>query len=159
MFSLTIFSSHLSQKLKTCCWYKRTDWFGKRIFKRNREKPLFGLPEVKFLGTKLNLNGISIPKDYLQTQANVEPPGTHKEMQFFLRLAPFIQKFLPKLGDKKSNYNEIIKEGKRNFTVKVDELTVFKEILETVKECRPICHPDLNRPFVMVSDASKQAVG
>jgi len=127
----------------------------------NGEKCLFGKDEVEFLGFKIK-DGKRSPIDQkCQIMADFPVPDTPTKLRGFLGLANFYRNFVPDFADLAAPLFEACnKKYKKNKLVWTDECKEsFCKLKERFRD-KPTTHlPDLDKPFVVTSDASDMATG
>ena len=64
----------------------------------NRSKCRFGLPELTFMGYRLNKHGVSATDEKVRAVLNTSEPGTPAEVRSFLGLLNFVGRFLPDMS-------------------------------------------------------------
>ena len=64
----------------------------------NRDKCQFGLPELSFMGYRLNKHGVSATDEKVRAVLNAREPRVASEVRSFLGLLNFVGRFLPDLS-------------------------------------------------------------
>ncbi|KAG0441617.1 Retrovirus-related Pol polyprotein from transposon 17.6 [Dictyocoela muelleri] len=124
----------------------------------NFEKSVFAQKEIKFLGHKINKEGIKpvISKVELYDTNKIR---TKKHLQKLLGFINWFRPFIPNLSIITADLYEKLK-GKGNIIKLSDEdAKKIQEILNMTKNKGFIHHPDLNNEFILRCDASDVGLG
>ena len=140
----------------------------REVFRRLRKANLtarpskcyMGYSEVEFLGHVVG-HGVVKPKPHkIEAIQNAERPKTKTQLRSFLGLAGYYRKFIPDFAAIACPLTDRTKKGESN---KIRWEKPQAESFNTLKSklaCSPILHlPDLERTFILRSDASDRGIG
>lgn len=125
--------------------------------KLNREKCQFGVKEIEVLGFKIS-NGRRYPdNEKLKTIAAFSVPENAKQTRAFIGFANYLRPLI-------ENFATITRPLIENINAKKFEWTQecqasFEEVKRLVAANPMIFIPDLNKPFIVTTDASNYAMG
>ena len=119
-----------------------------------------GFEELEFLGHVVSQGCIKPMEKTVQRLLEAPRPQTKKDVQSFLGLCGFYQKFIPHYNCIAGPLSDLTK---KNAPDKVAWTSTCEDAFQTLKRhmtSQPVLHlPDLNRPFVLRSDASEAGLG
>jgi hypothetical protein len=124
----------------------------------NKEKCVFDVESVKFLGHKISEKGINIDEVKIQSIKSFRRPQNKTELKSFLGLANYVRKFIRNFADMtRTLYNLIASEG-FDWTRQHEE--AFQGLKAAIVECT-VTHGfyDLNQKTELYTDASPVALG
>ena len=124
----------------------------------NLSKCQLALLEVVFFGHILSEDGIRPSKNKLGDIVKFKTPQNQKEVHSFLGMCSFFRKFIPHFSENSAVLFDLLKKGKE-FTWGEQENNAFECIKESLSGDQLLVHPDFEKPFIIVSDASKNAIG
>ena len=136
------------------------------VFERLRENKLqaklvkcrFFMSQLTFLGHTVNEDGILPLDDNLKLIESFQYPTTQKELRSFLGMTSYYRKFIEGYGKISRSLNTLLK--KETKFVLTDEM---KKDFDTLKQklLKPpiLRYPDYKKDFVVITDASKYAIG
>ena len=118
-----------------------------------------GLEEITFLGHKIAGNSIKPLDETVSRILNIQIPKTKKEVRSVLGLCNFYRKFIPNFANITDPLTKLIKKGEPNKIKWSEECNRALELIQKVFSNKPILRiPDVNKPFVLCTDASNTAV-
>ncbi|KAG3047783.1 hypothetical protein PI125_g26810 [Phytophthora idaei] len=125
-------------------------------------KCVFCAEEIPCLGDFVGRNGVRMDPDKVQTIKDWPVPRTQEELQSFLGLMGYVQRFCPEYASLTATMFALLKEkDKRNTKIHFndEQLKNFKELERRM--CNPpVLHlPGFSQPRHLRTDASKFAVG
>ncbi|XP_063970498.1 uncharacterized protein LOC135157721 [Lytechinus pictus] len=128
--------------------------------KAKPKKCFVGFAKVDFLGHQLSRGYLRPLHNKVEDIQTAPRPTTKKELRSFLGLAGYYRKFVPHFATTAVPLTDLLKKGKPNMLdwdeVHENAFTSLKVML--TKE--PILHlPDVNRQFILRTDASNKGVG
>ena len=132
--------------------------FRKANLKLHPSKCDFGKREVKYLGHIINTDGVKPDPDKIKAMASFPEPTSQKTLKSFLGLCGFYRRYV-------RSYSQIISPMLRNLKKDVkfewDEecQQAFDKLKNALVTAPILIFPDVNKPFTLVTDASRQAVG
>ena len=124
----------------------------------NLSKCQLALSEVTFFGHVLSKEGIRPSKKKLGDIVDFKVPQSIKEVHSFLGMCSFFRKFIPKFAEHSSILFDMLKKDKL-FSWGENENKAFERIKASLSDDQILVHPDFEKPFIIVSDASNNAVG
>jgi transposase InsO family protein len=130
--------------------------------KLKREKCVFGVTTVKYLGFQLDGNGVQIDDNRRQALREIKPPGTSKQLRAFLGLANFFRRMTKGFAQTAEPLYQMLRssEGKAAaYPLQGAQLTAFEELKKAIVES-PVCrHVDYRKPLYLRTDASNSGIG
>jgi hypothetical protein len=124
------------------------------------KKCYFGFYEVEFLGHVVDSKFITVQDDKVEKLKNAEKPKTKKQLKSFLGLANYYRKFIPHFAERVKSLTDLTKKGYPNALPWREEHTEQFEALKKALCEKPILRlPDLDREFVLQTDASDIGIG
>ena len=119
-----------------------------------------GFSEIEFLGHIVG-GGTQRPNASITSKIlNIKPPNTKKQVRSLLGLISYYRKFVPDFADISASLSDLTKKGKPE---KVQWTSTCREALEKIQKAlstQPILIlPEINREFVIRTDASESAIG
>lgn len=124
----------------------------------NLKKSRFCLQELTFLGHVVNIHGISTDPSKVEAIRAYPVPRNIKEVQRFLGLSGWYHRFVPNFSRIAEPINALKKKGHAfNWSPQCQQAF---ELLKACLTSPPILgHPDLERPFIVYTDASDTGLG
>lgn len=127
-------------------------------FTLNREKCFFVVPELKYLGYIVNVNGLSVDPDKVAAILRIPIPHTAKEVRRMLGVASWYKRFIPSYSDVCAPLNRLTRKA-----VKFVWNDSCNKAWNKIKQClisAPILScPDFTLPFTIQTDASSYGLG
>ena len=121
-------------------------------------KCTFATNSVKYLGHILSSKGVLPNPEKIEAVADFPVPKTQKQVRAFLGLANYYRRFIKNYSTISAPLNALLKKG-----ATVDWSTECMNAFNTVKQALVsppvLAYPDLNRDFVLTTDASSTAIG
>jgi hypothetical protein len=118
----------------------------------------FWLKEIKFLGHTISQDGIAVDPDKVQEVMNWKPPTTVCQIQSFLGLAGYYQRFIPDFSRIAKPMTELLKMGaKFEWGQKCED--AFHTLRQHLTTAPVLAQPDNNKPFDVYCDASGTGLG
>ena len=133
-----------------------------RIIKNNIklriDKCVFGVSECQFLGFVTNKFGIRPTKKYKNKILKISKPYDRKSMQRFLGLVNYLHRFIPNMHDDLKPLSAMThKHVKFRWTNELEKH--YENIKRKVEKAEWLRHPDWNKEFFVVCDASCAGIG
>ena len=118
-----------------------------------------GLEEVTFLGHKITNNSIKPLEETVSKILKIKVPKTKKEVRSLLGLCNFYRKFIPQFANITEPLTRLIRKGEPNKIKWSSEGDRALQKIQSVFSSKPILKiPDVNKPFVVCTDASNTAI-
>ncbi|KAG0437707.1 Retrovirus-related Pol polyprotein from transposon 17.6 [Dictyocoela muelleri] len=125
----------------------------------NEEKSIYRVKEVEFLGYKISENKIAPLTKRSEDITNYSRPNTKKQLMRFLGLLNYDRLFIKNLSEKSKPLYELLKnDGNKLKWSKISE-DLFQEIKKVYSEKLENIMPDMNKKFVLETDASVIGLG
>ncbi|MEW8547939.1 MAG: reverse transcriptase domain-containing protein [Candidatus Thiodiazotropha sp.] len=141
------------------------------VFQRLREAKLtlkpskcsFAVDKVIYLGHVITKEGVSVDSDKTEKVNTFPPPKSQKELRGFLGLCNYYRRFVKDFSKICIPLNRLLKKEQRKRFATGDwnpECQEAFEKLKTALTTAPVlAYPDMNKPFVLSTDASGHALG
>jgi archaeosine-15-forming tRNA-guanine transglycosylase len=119
-----------------------------------------GFKELSFLGHEIAEGTIRPEEGKIQKILEAKPPRTKKELRAFLGLAGYYRKFVPDFATVALPLTDRTKKGQPEQVVWDENCeAAFKTLKRKLCEKPVMCIPDVERPFVLRTDASDRGIG
>lgn len=125
--------------------------------KVNISKCVFCVTKVKYLGHEVSMEGIFPSKDKMSEILQLKHPSDVKELQSFLGLVNYFQKFIPHLSQKLSPILELLKSGVQ-FRWADRQQEAFLRIKDEFRAEKMLAHFDSRKEPVICCDASDKGI-
>lgn len=124
----------------------------------NPEKCSFMLPEINFLGHKLNAEGIKPVEDNIIKIKDFPTPNTVKKIRRFVGLVSYYRKFIKDFSKLTAPLTDLTKKNARFKWTKEAQIS-FDKLKEYLSQPPILIHPDFDKDFVLSADASDNTLG
>jgi len=114
--------------------------------------------EITFLGRVISSKGIEPEPAYLEKLLGLPRPTNKKEIQRFLGMVNWINKFIMNLHSVTYHLNELRKINVP-FTWTHEHETEFKALRKKILQITLLKNPDASKPFLIYTDASMHGIG
>jgi hypothetical protein len=121
------------------------------------EKCAFAQPQVNYLGYVLSRDGDTASTDKVKAVKQYRVPRNVKEVRFFLELASFCRRLVPKFTEIEKPLTQLIRKDVQ-FKWQSSQQAAFEKLKETLFSEQVLAYPDFNSRFILKTDASKGAV-
>ena len=153
---IIVFSSDLDQHMKDI------DLIFDRLRKANlKAKPTkcrFGTNSVKYLGHILSSEGILPNPEKIKVIVDFPVPQTPKQVRSFLGIANYYRRFIDKYSTISAPLTALLrKDAEFKWTEECSE--AFEKLKIILTSPPVLVFPDLNKDFVVTTDASNKAIG
>lgn len=136
------------------------------IFKKLRNSMLklhvtkcrFAIPEVKYLGHIISKNGLSADPSKVAAVQNFPRPTNLKTVRGFLGMAGYYRKFIKDFAKIAHPIHQLLKKSEPFVWSDACEDS-FNKLKLSLTTAPVLIFPDLNKDFVVVTDASKTSLG
>ena len=126
----------------------------------NAQKSQIGLREVKYLGHIAGSGQLKPDPEKLEAVQKILTPKTKKQVRSLLGLAGYYRQFLANFAKIAKPLTELTK---KSAPIKVEWTADADEALQKLKEglcaASALHAPDFNKPFIIATDASDDAIG
>jgi hypothetical protein len=118
----------------------------------------FWIKQVPFLGHVVSLEGIAVDPSKVKEDMDWKLPTIVSEVQSFLRLAGYYQRFIPNFSKDAKLIIEVLKKGNTYiWNDACDE--VFKVLKKLLTTSPMLTQPDIEKPFDVYCEASDTCLG
>ncbi len=127
--------------------------------KVNFEKSKFGVEEVTFLGQRISKEGVRADLSKLELYKGLKPPSTIKQLRRLVGIFNWFRKFVPNMSVKIARISEKLKGKEVKVTWTSEDENIRQEIFNEIEKNTMLAHPDLNKNFLLQTDASNEGIG
>lgn len=131
--------------------------FQEANLKLNREKCQFGVNEIEILGSKIREGRRYPDNEKLNTMSKFPIPENSKQTKAFLGFANYLRSLIPNFATITRPLVELSNTNKFKWSPECQQS--FDKIKKLVAANPMTFLPDLNKPFIVTSDASDTAMG
>lgn len=124
----------------------------------NRDKCVFRVEEVKFVGHLLSSKGISIDPDRTSALMNFPTPENKTELLRFLGMINFIGKFIKNRSNVLEPLNALLQNDVK-FTWSALQDNAFKKIKDLICTTPMLAYYDPEKKLIVSADASSYGIG
>ena len=117
------------------------------------EKCTIGVPEVTYLGFRIDAHGLHPTENKLQAIKDAPRPVDIKQLRSFLGLLNFYRRFIPKASTILEPLNRLLKADEP-WVWNVAQENSFREAKETLLKSEALVHFDPRKPIVVAADSS-----
>jgi hypothetical protein len=118
----------------------------------------FWLQKVSFLGHILTVEGVAVDPEKVAAVSEWKQPTSISEIQSFLGLAGYYQRFIEGFSTIARPMMELLKKDKKFVWTETCEQS-FHELKERLTTALVLVLPDIHKDFVIYCDASRQGLG
>lgn len=122
------------------------------------DKSEFLRKEVQYLGHTLTKDGLRPNNDKIQAVLNYPLPRTQTEIKRFLGFVGYYRRFIKDFSKITQPLSACLKKGKKVLTDQ-KYIEAFEKCKELLIHAPILQYPDMNKPFVLTTDASEVAIG
>ncbi|KAI5188004.1 hypothetical protein NEHOM01_2485, partial [Nematocida homosporus] len=129
----------------------------------NVEKSNFFCKSVTYLGHVISEQGIQPSLDRVEALERVKAPKSRKDIESIIGLLNWYRPFIPQLSEElrpllaKMKGDQRKEKGKIIWTAEDDRL--LQKLVQIIRKRILLSIPDVNKPFVLLTDASNYCVG
>ncbi|KAK9887623.1 hypothetical protein WA026_023582 [Henosepilachna vigintioctopunctata] len=123
--------------------------------KINLEKCKFYQKEVKYLGYKLNQEGLELDEERIKIIQNYKRPKNLKTLRGFIGMINYFKRLIPNISEKLEKLIELLK-NKTPWKWTIEREEAFKNIKEEFSNNLKVYHPRYDKTFILKTDASIQ---
>ena len=125
----------------------------------NKEKCLFGVDQIEFLGHKITRHGIEPSLEKVRAIRNFQEPKTVKGLQQFLGLINFYRRFVSGIAAVIRPLTDALVGSPKVFKWTVQMREAFCATKERLANATLLSHPIRGAELQLVTDASEKAIG
>ena len=114
--------------------------------------------EIKYLGHKIDKNGIRPTEDNISSIKDMVRPHTVRQVRSFLGTINFYGKFIPNMAERRRPLNELLKKGVR-FRWSDAAEKAFQDLKTCLLGEPLLVRPNYDDTFIITTDASDLAIG
>ena len=119
-----------------------------------------GCEKVEFLGHIVQEGKIQPMLDKVEKIRDAKKPETKKQLRAFIGLASYYRRFIPNFASKASPLTDKTRNREPNKLKWTDrDEEAFKTLKESLTQSPILCLPDVDRKFIVRTDASSTGVG
>ncbi|KAG7532342.1 Zinc finger CCHC-type superfamily [Arabidopsis thaliana x Arabidopsis arenosa] len=122
-----------------------------------KQKCVFGVPKVLFLGYVVSDQGLSVDNSKIEVVRSRPIPRTVTEVRSFHSLASFYQHFVPHFSALMAPITSCMKDGKFEWSQEAD--VAFRRFKELLTSAPILVLHNFSLPFELHCDASKLGIG
>lgn len=124
----------------------------------NKEKSVFGVGEVTYLGHVLSDKGIRVDPERVQAIRDFPIPTSKEEIQSFVGVVQFASRFIPNKSEVLAPLNYILKKDVE-FTWGPEQQKAFTHIQNLLTQSPTLAFFDPNQQITLSADASSYGIG
>lgn len=130
----------------------------------NQNKCVFNVKSIKFLGHELSVDGIKPLASYVKVVENFREPSSIEEVQSFLGLINYVNKWIPNMATKSEPLRRLLtlKLGKKAAIGShwgPEQSQSFKSLKESLSNIHTLGYYDPNDKTTVMADASPVGLG
>ena len=128
----------------------------------NVPKSVFGVPELNFLGHRVNATGIHPLEEKVQVVRDFPLPTTQRKLREFIGMINFYRRFIPNCARTIQPLNTLLTRTKRPSDAPAwteASIAAFSNIKNALANASLLFHPTPDAPTSIITDASDIAVG
>ena len=114
---------------------------------------------MDFLGYVVSKNGIKPQNVKTLEILEFQTPSNTSELKRFLGMASFFRKFVDNFSSKASVLYSMLKRNQQQFIWTTECEESFCYIKNQLRNPNILVHPNFEKPFILISDASNKAIG
>ena len=124
----------------------------------NLQKCLFFMPEVEWMGFRINKDGVSTINEKIAPILEAPTPINASQLKSFLGMIQYYHRHLPNLADKLEPLHKLLRK-KVEWEWKEDQEEAFAEVKRMLTNPEFLIHFDPELPIVIHCDASPYGLG
>ena len=130
----------------------------KNNVKFNPDKFQCKVPEASFFEMKWTAEGLRVDENKVQSIVNMEPPKDVKELQSFLGMIKYLNRFSPILAHTSQPIHNLAKKDVP-FQWQSEQQLAFQQIKEVISKAPVLAYYDPEKENIFQSDASMHGLG
>ena len=124
-----------------------------KIQKRN-----FFSKEIKFLGYKINEQGMSMNPEKVEAVKSVAVPANKRQLQSFLGAVNYYRMLIPKFSELAEPLYQLLRKNIK-FIWSTDQTKAVEDLTNKLSSAPIVKFPNYDLPFVIYTDASNVGIG
>ena len=125
--------------------------------KLNRKKCKIGCPAVEYVGHVISKDGLKPSQLHTRAITEMPNPENKEDVQRFIALVGYLQKFVPSLSDKTKPLRQLCEPKTARHWDKAHQ-DAFDELKTCVANAPVLKYYDVNKPITLQTDASKSGL-
>ena len=125
----------------------------------NREKCIFGVKQLEFLGHKVSKDGIEALPEKVRAVHSFQTPTTLKALQRFLGIVNFYRRFLPGIAGVLRPLTDALKGSPKRLKWSTTMEEAFERAKKRLAKATMLAHPVRDAELQLVTDANERAIG
>ena len=146
-------TEHVNQITALCKALKK---FGLVV---NREKCIFGVKQLDFLGHRVSRKGIEPLPGKVKAVRDFQTPNSVKSLQRFLGMINFYRRFLPGIATVLRPLTDALRGSPKRLQWSAEMGSAFKSAKKKLEAATMLAHLVKNADLQLVTDASERAIG
>jgi len=126
--------------------------------KINPDKCEFGCREVRYLGYRVNEQGMCTDPEKIEPVLSFPAPANVKELRRFLGMAGWYRRFIPDFSTTVSPLTSLLK-NKSTWVWGYEQNAAFDMLKQYLTTAPVLARPDFGLPFTLQTDASQTGLG
>ncbi|CAM1291118.1 Uncharacterised protein at_DN1466 [Pycnogonum litorale] len=126
--------------------------------KLNKNKCVFNLNEVKYLGAIINSTGQKIDPDRVSSILDMKSPETKEELQRFLGMLTYVSNFIPNLANETATLRKLLTKD-ASFMWSANREQEFLQLKQLLTQTPVLRFFDPNKEVKVSCDSSKHGLG
>ena len=123
-------------------------------------KMSIGFKEIEFLGHVVGSGEQRPEQKKVEKVLKLKPPRTKREVKSLLGFLNYYRKFVPNFSELSTPLSDLTKKGKPDKVTWTEECEDALKKIQDVFSSEPVLKlPDLNKPFLVRTDASSHGIG
>jgi hypothetical protein len=131
--------------------------FERANFQLQPSKCVFAQPKVEYLRCIVSREGIQASPEKTKAVRNFPVPRNVKNVRSFLVLASFYRRLVRIFAQHAKPLTELLRKDAK-FKWEQREQSAFDKLKEALCSDQVLAYPDFNSPFILTTDASKNAI-
>lgn len=124
----------------------------------NKEKSVFGVDEIEFLGHKLSRAGVDPGRGKVEAVVNFKQPQDAAEVRSFLGLVTYLGRFIPRLSDISEPLRKLMQKNVK-FHFGKEQIDAFGKLKEALTSHETLGFFDVDAETKVITDASPIGLG
>ena len=127
-------------------------------YRLSENKSKFFKSEIKWIGHKIDQNGIRPLQDKLKVIKNLEQPNNEKELKSFLEAFQYLSKNIDNLSAQTDSLRQLLKKDK-DWIWTEKQTQAFGNLKQKITEIPCLAHYNSDYPNIITTDTSTKGLG